>query len=364
MAKKQIDTLIMAGGTGGHIFPALAVADELQQRGQSLAWLGSAKSMEAQRIPPTGIEFHALAISGLRGKGKLTLLLAPLRLLAAVWQAWKLLRRLRPRRVIGFGGFASGPGGLAAILLRIPLYIHEQNARPGMTNRYLAPFAHRVFAAFPTPFKSKKPVICLGNPVRAEVSRIPPPQQRFASRQGPRRLLVVGGSLGAQIFNQTLPSALALLPAEVDVEVRHQAGGGKEEMTRAAYQANWNHQERLQLSAFIEDMAEALAWADLVVCRAGALTVSEVAAAGVAAIFVPYPFAVDDHQTHNARFLSDAGAALLVPQPELTPEHLAELLQQELQQPQQLLERAVKARSLAQPEATVNLTDYLMKDEA
>ncbi|MDR9469438.1 undecaprenyldiphospho-muramoylpentapeptide beta-N-acetylglucosaminyltransferase [Marinospirillum sp.] len=363
MKPEHLDNLIMAGGTGGHIFPALAVARGLAEKGESLAWLGSKHSMEAQRVPEAGIDFYGLSVTGLRGKGKLALMAAPFRLLRAVWQAWQLLRRLKPRRVVGFGGFASGPGGLAARLLGIPLYIHEQNALAGMTNRRLAAFSRRVFTAFPSAFPAASKIVCLGNPVRQELLNLPAPEQRYARRQGALRLLVMGGSLGAQIFNQTLPRALALLPEEMRPWVRHQAGAGKEEATRESYAENLGAAADIEITSFIDDMAEAFAWADLVVCRAGALTVSELSAAGVAALLVPFPFAVDDHQTHNARFLADADAGMLVPQAQLTPEYLAGLLQGPLGQRNRLQQMAVKAKSLAKPAATATLIEYLLKDE-
>lgn len=363
MKSEQRDNLIMAGGTGGHIFPALAVAQGLADKGETLAWLGSKNSMESRRVPEAGIDFYGLSVTGLRGKGKLALLVAPFRLLRAVWQALQVLRQLKPRRVIGFGGFASGPGGLAARLLGIPLYIHEQNALAGMTNRRLAGFSRRVFTAFPSAFPASNQVICLGNPVRQELLNLSAPEQRYARRQGALQVLVVGGSLGAQVFNQTLPKALALLPEKDRPWVRHQAGAGKEEATLQAYAEYLDSSEKIEITAFIDDMAEAFAWADLVICRAGALTVSELAAAGVASLLVPFPFAVDDHQTHNARFLVDADAGVLLPQPQLTPQYLAELLQGSLGQRSYLQQLAVNAKNLAKPEATATLIEHLLKDE-
>ncbi|SFC04587.1 UDP-N-acetylglucosamine-N-acetylmuramylpentapeptide N-acetylglucosamine transferase [Marinospirillum celere] len=363
MKARGIDNLIMAGGTGGHIFPALALARALEEQGQSLAWLGSLKGMEAEQVPAAGIDFYGLSIQGLRGKGKLTLLAAPFRLLAALWQAFRILKRLKPGRVVGFGGFASGPGGLAARLLGIPLYIHEQNALPGLTNRRLADFSKRVFTAFPNAFPPGPKVSCIGNPVRQELLSIAEPEQRYADRDGPLRILVIGGSLGAQVFNQTLPAALALLPEDERPQVRHQAGAGKVEATELAYQAHLEDLSSVEITAFITDMAAAFSWADLVICRAGALTVSEVAAAGVASLLVPFPFAVDDHQTHNARFLADAGAGLLIPQTDFTAEKLALVLSNELGQRNQLQALAVKARQLAKPRATTLMIEQLLKDE-
>lgn len=353
--------MLMAGGTGGHIFPALAVARLLQAEGVAVEWLGSAASMEAEKVPQAGLPFHALSISGLRGKKGLALLLAPFRLLNSIWQALRILRQTRPDAVVGFGGFASGPGGLAASLLRIPLYLHEQNALPGMTNRYLSRVARRVFTGFPDVLMQHPMAVWVGNPVRAELTQLPPPHERYAARQGPLRLLVVGGSLGAQAFNETLPQALALLSLEQRPLVRHQTGARKDQATRSAYAAN-QLEEPLELSCFIQDMAEALSWADLVLCRAGALTISELAAVGVASVLVPYPFAVDDHQTHNARLLVDAGAAVLMPQTELNAESLARLLNQTLNDRQSLADMANQAYGLARPQAGEALVQLLLKD--
>jgi len=363
MKAKPLDYLIMAGGTGGHIFPALAIAQELAAQGQTVAWLGSRQSMESRQVPEAGIRFYGLSVTGLRGKGKLTLLKAPFRILVAVWQALRLLHQLKPRQVVGFGGFASGPGGLAARLLGIPLYIHEQNAFAGMTNRKLSGYARQVFTAFPSAFPESAKVSCIGNPVRKALLNLPPPEQRYSDRQGPVRLLVIGGSLGAQIFNQTLPDALALIPEGLRPWVRHQTGSGKMEMTQLAYTNALGQADHLEVTAFIDDMAEALSWADLVLCRAGALTVSELSAAGVAALLVPFPFAVDDHQTHNARFLTDAKAGVLLSQAELTPKYLAELLQGQLAQRSHLQAMAIQAKRLAKPQATAALVEHLLKDK-
>lgn len=364
MKSNRIDYLIMAGGTGGHIFPALAVAEDLSARGQTLAWLGSNQSMESKLVPSAGIDFFGLTVTGLRGKSKTTLLLAPFRLLLALGQALRLLRRLRPKQVIGFGGFASGPGGLAAKLLGIPLSIHEQNAFPGLTNRKLAGFSQHVFTAFPGAFPGQANAICLGNPVRKELLNLASAEARYQQRSGRLRLLVIGGSLGAQVLNQTLPKALALLAEEQRPLVRHQAGAGKAQATQKDYADCLGADDQaVEVLPFIEDMAASLAWADLVLCRAGALTVSELAVVGVAAVLVPFPHAVDDHQTHNARFLADAGAAVLVPQSELSAEYLAQCLAGDLSQREYLKQMAVKAQQLAKPQATTRLVDYLMKDQ-
>ncbi len=314
--------LIMAGGTGGHVFPALATARQLSALGYDVEWLGTRAGIEAVQVPKAGILLHCIDVAGLRGKGRLSLLLAPVRLIKAVYQAISVLRRVRPVAVLGMGGFASGPGGLAAWLLRRPLLIHEQNAIAGMTNRILARFAKRVMQAFPSALPR---AICTGNPIRASILDLDDPASRYASRQGPVRLLVVGGSLGAQAINRCLPEALALLPEAERPEVWHQAGVRNLEETQVCY-VEQGVQGRVV--AFIDDMDSAYGWADLVLCRAGALTVSELSCAGVASVLIPYPHAVDDHQTANARFLADHDAAQLLPQPELTPQRLVELLQQ------------------------------------
>lgn len=359
---KSKPTLLMAGGTGGHIFPALAVASLLQEQGEQVAWLGSSHSMESQRVPEAGIPFYQLSITGLRGKGWATLLLAPFKLMLSLWQAIKILRQIKPSRVIGFGGFASGPGGLAAWLLGIPLYVHEQNALPGMTNKSLAWLARGIFTAFPQAFAGNKKVTCVGNPVRASLLNLPPPTERYADRQGPTRILVVGGSLGAQILNTSLPAALSRLAKDKLPLVRHQTGKKQLDSTLALYQQNPEVAERVQVSSFIEDMAEALAWADVVICRAGALTISELAAVGVASVLVPFPFAVDDHQTHNAYFLSDKEAALLFPQPEFTTNALVDLLHLHLANREYLAGMAERAFKLASRNAGQEMLNKILKD--
>ncbi len=314
--------LIMAGGTGGHVFPALATAKQLSALGYDVEWLGTRAGIEAVQVPKAGILLHCIEVAGLRGKGRVSLLFAPVRVLKAVYQAIAVLRRVRPVAVLGMGGFASGPGGLAAWLLRRPLLIHEQNAIAGMTNRILARLAKRVMQAFPGALPK---AICTGNPIRASILDLADPATRYATRQGPLRLLVVGGSLGAQAINQCLPEALALMPEAERPDVWHQTGVRNLADTQARY-AERGVQGRVE--AFIDDMDSAYGWADLVLCRAGALTVSEISCAGIASILVPYPYAVDDHQTANARFLADHNAAQLLPQPALTPSRLLELLQQ------------------------------------
>jgi UDP-N-acetylglucosamine--N-acetylmuramyl-(pentapeptide) pyrophosphoryl-undecaprenol N-acetylglucosamine transferase len=341
----------MAGGTGGHVFPALAVAERLRSDGIDVFWIGTRRGMEARLVPQRGFAIEWIGIEGLRGKGLATLALAPFRLAAALWQAGKILRRRRPAAVLGMGGFASGPGGLMARVLGLPLVIHEQNRVPGLTNQWLARIAARVFEAFPGSFPPERGAVACGNPVRAEIAALPPPQERLGGRlggPGPRHLLVLGGSLGALALNETVPAALAQIPSASRPQVRHQAG---ERTLAEAEQAYARSEVTAEVTPFIADMAEAYGWADLVVCRAGALTVSELAAVGLPAILVPYPHAVDDHQTGNARFLSEAGAAQLIPQPELTPDKLAGHLSALLGNPALLLAMAQAARAKAQPDA-------------
>jgi UDP-N-acetylglucosamine--N-acetylmuramyl-(pentapeptide) pyrophosphoryl-undecaprenol N-acetylglucosamine transferase len=340
--------VIMAGGTGGHVFPALAVAGALRARGASVTWMGTRRGLEARLVPAAGIPVDWIAIAGLRGKGALAWILAPVRLLLALLQALAILLRRKPRVVLGMGGFVTGPGGVAAWLLRRPLVIHEQNAVAGMTNRYLARLATRVLEAFPGSFPNGRAGRLTGNPVRPEIARLPPPTLRLAGRTGRPRLLVFGGSLGAQVLNETVPVAVALMPAELRPEIWHQSGQGSLDAAQAAYaRAGLD----VRLDAFIDDMAAAYAWADLVLCRAGALTVAELAAAGVAAVLVPYPHAVDDHQTGNARFLAEAGAAELIPQDRLTAPLLADRLTRLLGDRAQLTVMAEAAHRLGRPEA-------------
>ena len=342
--------LIMAGGTGGHVFPALAVARYLRDEGITVTWLGTRRGLEARLVPEAGFPIEYISITGLRGRGLLGWLLAPFRLSAALWQAMQVCLRCNPGMVLGLGGFVTGPGGVAAWLLRRPLVIHEQNAIPGLTNRFLSRLARRVLEAFPGSFPAKIQTEQTGNPIRADICDLPLPEQRFATHQSELRLLVIGGSLGAQALNEVLPQAIALLPPEHRPAIWHQAGQNKDAVTREAY-ANAKVEARVE--PFISDMAEAYGWADVVICRAGALTISELAAAGVGAVLVPYPHAVDDHQTRNARYLTDAGAARLIQQSELTPEALAKLLQDLLSEGREgLVKMANQARRLAKPHAT------------
>jgi UDP-N-acetylglucosamine--N-acetylmuramyl-(pentapeptide) pyrophosphoryl-undecaprenol N-acetylglucosamine transferase len=340
--------MVMAGGTGGHLFPALAVAQWLSGQGCRITWLGSAQSMESRLIPEYGIALEQIAVRGIRGAGFKRRLQAPFEIARALWQALRVLRRTRPQLVLGMGGFVTGPGGLMASLLRIPLVIQEQNAIPGLTNRLLARFATQVFEAFPGSFGAELQATTSGNPVRREIVELPAPRVRFASRSGALRLLVLGGSLGARALNQIVPAALAILPLEQRPVVRHQAG---EKLFEEAVEAYRDAGVSAEVKAFENDMAGAYGWADLVICRAGALTVSELAAAGVGAMLVPYPHAVDDHQTHNARFLVKAGAARLVPQDELTAEGVADWLNTLGADRTEPLHMAEAARAVAVPDA-------------
>ncbi|TZF83426.1 undecaprenyldiphospho-muramoylpentapeptide beta-N-acetylglucosaminyltransferase, partial [Lysobacter lacus] len=300
--------MILAGGTGGHIFPGLAVAHELRRRGVAVGWLGSAGGMETRLVPQHGIEVDTIAIRGVRGKGAATLLAAPFKLVSAVAAARNILSRRRPKAVISFGGFAAGPGGLAARLAGVPLYVHEQNRAPGMTNRVLSKLARRVLTGFPGSFAAEQIV---GNPVRSEIASVAPPAVRFDGRDGALRLLVLGGSQGAAALNAAVPKAIASLPDPGGWQVRHQCG---EKMVDAATAAYRDAGVDASVEPFIADMAAAYAWADLVVCRAGALTLAELCAVGVASVLVPFPQATDDHQTKNAQFLVERGAARLLPQ--------------------------------------------------
>ena len=345
--------MIAAGGTGGHVFPGLAVADFLRGAGWRVVWLGSESGMEAGLVAGRGYEMAAVKFSGVRGKGPMAFLLLPLKLLIAFWQSARAILLRRPDVVLGMGGYMSFPGGMMAALLGRPLVIHEQNSVAGLANRVLAGVADRVLCAFPGALKGAAHV---GNPVRPEIAAIVPPKARYAGRTGPLRVLVVGGSLGAKALNDAVPAALALLPAATRPIVTHQSGARHVAELKAAYAAAG---VSASTPAFIEDMAAAYSSADLVVCRAGAITVAELAAAGLPGILVPFPHAVDDHQTKNARFLADAGAAVLLPQGELTPERLAALLGGFDRA--RLADMAEHARALGRPDATRSVARACME---
>lgn len=333
--------LIMAGGTGGHIFPGLAVAHEMRAAGWDVVWLGARGGMEERLVPPRGYRTAWIRAKAARGKGLLQKLLLPANLLFSFWESARLIRRLKPDVVLGLGGYVAFPGGMMASLLNRPLALHEQNAVPGLANRVLSTVSDKVMVAFPEALGSAE---WTGNPVRSEIAAMAAPENRFQGRQGPMRILVVGGSLGAQALNEAVPKALALLAAPVSVV--HQSGEKHLEALRNNYR---NAGVDGELVAFIDDMARRYAEADLVICRAGAVTIAELSAGGVASILVPFPHAVDDHQSANARFLADRGAAVLVPQSELTPQKLAQLVES-LERPK-LLEMARRARELGKPEA-------------
>jgi UDP-N-acetylglucosamine--N-acetylmuramyl-(pentapeptide) pyrophosphoryl-undecaprenol N-acetylglucosamine transferase len=340
--------LIMAGGTGGHVYPALAVARELLAQRVPVLWLGTRSGLEARVVPAAGIPIKWMYISGLRGKGLLSLLV-PLKLLLACLQAAWVIIRNRPRIVLGMGGYVAAPGGLICRLLMKPLVIHEQNAVAGFTNRLLAKLANSVLQAFPNTFPPKLHAYHTGNPVREDIANIPLPDVRLAQRKGRLRLLVIGGSQGSTFLNEIVPQAVATMPSAVWPEIRHQAGRGHAEATQQIYQSR---DIAAQVTSFIDDMAEAYGWADVAVCRAGAMTVAELAAAGLSSILVPFPQAVDDHQTRNARFLADNGAAILANQSKLTPEALGDWLGELSVDRKRLLRMAQNARALARLDAT------------
>ena len=344
--------MIMAGGTGGHVYPGLAVADELMALGAEVIWLGTREGIESRLVPAAGIPVAWISISGLRGKSLMRRLLSPFRLALAMVQAMIILLRHRPMAVLGMGGFVAGPGGLVTWLLRKPLLVHEQNAVVGMTNRLLAPMAKRVFEAFPRSFPRRYHAVSVGNPVRSDIVQIAPPADRFSRRKGPLRLLVVGGSQGAQILNRIVPELLSLYAASDRPLVRHQTGERHYQATLACYQ---EFNIEADISAFLSDISESYSWADVVLCRSGALTVSEIAVAGLPAIFVPYPYAVDDHQKHNAQCLVEVDAAYLFDEASLDSKVLKDLFDQLIADAtndrKRLCEMATNARQLALPDA-------------
>ncbi len=350
--------MILAGGTGGHIFPGLAVAAALRARGVPVSWLGADGGMEARLVPQHGIAIDTIAVKGLRGKGAMALLGAPVRVLRAIRAASRVMRARQPLAVISFGGYAAGPGGIAAKLHGVPLIVHEQNRAPGMTNRVLARFARRVLTGFPQTFRGIDEDV-VGNPVRDAIAALPMPAQRFAARNGALRLLVLGGSQGARALNDALPRALATLNGSV--EVRHQCG---EKLRGDAERAYAMAGVAATVEPFIADMAAAYANADLVVCRAGALTLAELCAAGVGSVLVPFPQAVDDHQTRNAEYLVERGAALLLPQGERLAEELRATLAALAADPPRRLAMAEAARALARPDAAERVADAVLAASA
>ncbi len=349
MVKTVKHVLIAAGGTGGHVYPALAVADYLREQGVNVTWVGTEKGLESRVIPAANIPLEIISISGLRGKGFLSLLFAPVKLILAIAQVIKIFLRVKPDVVLGMGGFVSGPCGLAAYILRKPLYLHEQNAIPGLTNKVLSYLATTVMQAFPNSFKGNKNIIPTGNPIRKDISELAIPGDRMMNRKDNIRLLIIGGSLGAQALNENVPQALSDIKKDLQPNVWHQTGKNKLAATITNYK---KVKVEAKITEFIEDMAEAYEWADLVICRAGALTISELANAGVASILIPYPHAVDDHQTANAHYLTNVGAAILIQQEQLMPklkESITELLQAGRTR---LIDMAKAARELSKPDAT------------
>ena len=349
------NVLIMAGGTGGHVFPALACAREFKARGYAVHWLGTPRGIENELVPAAGLPLHLIQVSGLRGKGLLSLLKAPLQLLRALFQARRVMRELKPVCVLGMGGYVTGPGGLAARLAGAPLVIHEQNAVAGTANRSLAPFAKRVCEAFPGTFGKRAKLRTTGNPVREELF-LETPRDSLKGRKA--RLLVLGGSLGAEPLNKLIPAALAKVSAELRPQVFHQAGKQHDQITAQRYR---DVAVEAEVAPFIRDMAHAYAWADLVICRAGALTVSELAAAGLPSLLVPLPHAIDDHQTRNAQYLAREGAALLLPQHATDADALAAQLTEVLMHPDKLKAMGRIARSLAKPDATRSVVDICLE---
>lgn len=351
-SKQLKKVLIMAGGTGGHVFPGLSVANYLRNQGIAVEWMGTQRGLESRVIPEANIPLHCIEITGLRGKGIKALLAAPFKISKALLQAQRIIKKVNPDIVIGMGGFVSGPGGLASWLSGYPLIIHEQNAKAGTTNKILARFAKKVLEGFPATFKPSSKVVTIGNPVRTEIEHLPPPQKRLNEERNSFRLLVLGGSLGAQALNEIVPKALAKLTIEERPEILHQTGDKHFDATETAYKSN-NIQSKL--TPFIKDMAQAYGWADMVLCRAGALTVAELCSVGLGAIFVPFPYAIDDHQTANANFMVKQDAALCIQQRELTEGRLADIVRQFAQSPEQRLAMADAAYQLR----TVNVAEKI-----
>lgn len=346
--------LIMAAGTGGHIIPALAIAKQVMQQGAEVLWLGTQTGLEQQLVPST-IPLLTISMRGVRKKGLINRLTSPFILLQALYQSIRLIKKIRPDVVIGFGGYVTVPGGLAAYLCGKPLLLHEQNAILGLSNRCLAGFAKQLFQAFPHTFPARYSAMTIGNPVREEILKMPDPTVRMANRQGPLRLLIIGGSQGATIFNEVLPQAISQLAEKP--EIWHSAG----KRFAATTQQNYSEKQiNARVVEFIDDMAAAYTWADLVICRSGALTVSELAAAGVASLLIPYPSAVDDHQTKNGQWLVDVGAAVLIPQAAFNPNQLAEVLHGFSCKRESLLAMAVAAKAVAMKEATQTISQWLV----
>lgn len=357
MSQKPI--VIMAGGTGGHVFPALAVAEYLCKRGEIIVWLGTRSGIESSVVPESGFAMEWLSIQGLRGKGVITLLSAPFKLLIACWQAYRILSRWQPKAVLGMGGFVSGPGGLMAWLMRIPLIVHEQNSVIGLTNRLLTRIAGQSYFAFPDLAKNRLRSACIGNPVREALFKLESPVIRLTARLHERmNVLVIGGSLGAARLNATVPEAIARIEPSLRPHIKHQCG---RQHWQACQQYYGNAGVKAEVLAFIDDMASVYAWADLVICRAGALTITELAAVGLASILIPYPYAVDDHQYHNARFLEANDAAWILQESALNANSLAALIQNCQQDRSALIRLSNNAQVLAKTDATKQLAEGLLK---
>ncbi len=354
----QQPILVMAGGTGGHVFPALAVAQCLRESGEQIIWLGTRAGIEARVVPAASFAIEWLNVQGLRGKGMATLLLAPFRLMRACWQALRILRRTRPKAVLGMGGFVAGPGGLMARLLNIPLFLHEQNSVVGLTNKILSRFAAGIYVAFPQAAEALEHSECIGNPVRAELTRLEDPAKRLQARvDKPLQLLVIGGSLGAAALNRILPQAIACLEPEQRPRVRHQCG---EKHLQACQQNYRDAKVEAEVVSFIDDMSDAYAWADLVVCRSGALTIAELTAVGLGSLLIPFPYAVDDHQYHNARFLEQHDAAQILQEAGLGAETLALKLKFFQQNRALLVEMAVNAHGQFQADAAEHVASAIL----
>lgn len=356
----NLRVMIMAGGTGGHVFPALAVAETLRQQQVTIAWLGTRKGIEAELIPQQGIELHFLNIEGLRGRGLLALVRAPFKLLLSIIQAFSVLKQFKPSVVIGMGGFVSGPGAIAAKLKGIPLVIHEQNSVAGTTNKLSAKIATRVMQGFPNTLERGE---CCGNPVRSEIAAIKPPSERLAKRQGPMKLLVLGGSRGALAINQIIPEMLTKIEPQQRPQILHQTGGQHEQKTQSLYLAQGLDidSDTIQLVPFIDRMDEAYQWADFVICRSGALTIAELTAVGVGALLIPFPYAIDDHQTSNGAWLVDAEAAMMIQQRDITSQRLADQIIALSNHPEVRLSMANNARSLAKNGAAQRVAKVCME---
>ena len=358
METKKVTVMIMAGGTGGHVFPGLAVAKQLRRQGADVFWLGTRKGLEARAVPVAGFDIEWISIQGLRGNGALGWLLMPWRLLGALMQSLKIIRRRRPSVVVSFGGFVAGPGALMAKLLRKPLVIHDSNAVPGLTNKVLAFIADKVLSGFPGAFGNRSGVVYVGNPVRDEIIQLRKKARRLFDGHRKIRLLIIGGSLGAQVFNETVPMAMRSIDESYRPEIWHQSGRGNKQSTKDRYEP---HRIEDKITEFVDDMAQAYEWADVVLCRAGAMTVSELAVAGRPAILVPYPYAVDDHQTANAHYLADRDAAILIPQEEFTQERLQGLLKLLQGNPKLLRQMAKQSLGCGVTDATEAVSQYCLE---